>query len=115
MTKPLTKIDLPFKRTVITSLATNLLFILLVVLLKNNLPPQVPLLYGLPEGEEQLVPRLLLILPNTLAIGITLINIGLTFVTKDLFMRKLLLVVPVVVTFLAVITTLKILFLVGSF
>lgn len=115
MTRPLTKIDLPFKKTLITSLVTNLLLVLLVVLLKNKLPPQIPLLYGLPEGEEQLVPRLMLVLPNTLAAGIILINIGLTFVTKDMFTRKLLLLVPIVATFLAVITTLKIFFLVGSF
>jgi hypothetical protein len=114
MTKPIAKIDLPFKDWLIVCSGINLILIVAVLVLKNNLPPQVPLLYGLAEGEEQLVPRILLTLPSLAAIIITSINFGLSFLVKDAFIKKILLATPIVVTFLATITCLKIIFLVGS-
>jgi len=116
MRKPLEKTyGLPFKHWLIACAGVNLLFVLAVFIFQNNLPPQIPLLYGLAEGEEQLVPRLLLSLPNLIALIIILLNIGLAFLNNDLFIKKILVVASVTATFLASITSLKIFFLVSSF
>jgi len=115
MRKPLEKINLPFKEWIVICSVVNLLFILAVLIFQNNLPPQVPLFYGLAEGEEQLVPKFLLTIPNLVALVIILINVGLTFLNHDLFLKKILIVAAIAATFLASITALKIFFLVGSF
>jgi hypothetical protein len=115
MRKPLEKIVLPFRQWIIACLAVNLVLILAVFIFQNNLPPQIPLLYGLAEGEEQLVPRLLLTLPNLAALVITLINVGVALINNDLFLKKILVVAAIAATLLASITSFKIFFLVGSF
>ena len=60
---------LPFKNYAIASLFVNLLIILSAILAQRFLPPEVPLFYGLAEGEEQLAPRLFLLLPSLLQGG----------------------------------------------
>ena len=115
MRKPLEKINLPFKTWIIVCSIVNILFVLAIFIFQNNLPPQIPLLYGLAEGEEQLVPKLLLTLPNIAALLITLINIGATYVYSDSFLKKILIIAAIAATLLASITSFKIFFLVGSF
>ena len=115
MRKPLEKIpNLPYKEGISVCVGINLIFFLAIVFLQKRLPPEVPLFYGLAEGEEQLVPRLLLSLPNLIALIIILINTGLTLLTTNLFVKKILIMASVTATFLASITCLKIFFLVGS-
>jgi len=108
--------EIPFKNIIIASFSVNLLVIILVFLIrKNYLPPEVPLYYGLPEGEAQLVPSINLIFPSVLALILISLNILITSLIKDDFLKKTLSTASLVATFFSIITTIKIIFLVGSF
>lgn len=103
----------PRNATVIACVVINLLIIVWIFISQAHLPPEVPLFYGLPSGEEQLSQSPLLILPPI----ISLILIGLNFLlirtTKDKFLQNVLLSTMVVITALSTITIAKIIFLVG--
>ena len=97
------------------ALMINILVIIFVLLARrNHLPPEVPLFYGLARGNSQLAPSILLILPSIVAICISIINFVLSTSIKDVFLKSALLISAFVVTFFSCITTLKIIFLVGS-
>ncbi len=83
--------------------------------LQKSLPPEVPLFYGLPRTEEQLAPSLSLIIPSLASIAIIVVNLLISQFLKDDYLRKVLVLVGVTGVFFATITTLKIIFLVGSF
>lgn len=104
--------SLPFKEFFAICLAVNFIVGIGVVILASSLPPVVPLLYGLPVGEEQLAPKIFLVLPCLVAIILTLSNAFLAINSKDAFIHKVLLGICVAVTLLASITTVKIFFLV---
>lgn len=82
---------------------------------QSFLPPQVPLYYGLPIGEEQLSSPLGLVIPGVVSLLILSVNFMLIKITKDDFLKKILAIVALVASFFAIITTYKIIFLVGSF
>jgi hypothetical protein len=107
--------SIPFSKWVYASFVVNLVVILLVLAIQKWLPPQVPLFYGMAEGEGQLAKSILLPLPSLAAIGITVANILISLSIKDLFIKKALIVAGLGVTFLATITIVKIVFLLGSF
>ena len=107
--------DIPFIKWVYASFVFNLVVILLVLAIQKWLPPQVPLFYGMAEGEGQLAKSILLPIPSLAAIGISLANILISLSIKDLFIKKALIVAGLGVTFLATITVFKIVFLLGSF
>ncbi len=105
----------PLKSFASSSFAINLALILIIVLLKGFLPPEVPLFYGKPVGEMQLTSALGLLIAPVASILITLINISLNFWVKDLFAKKILIISAFFVSVLTAITVLKIIFLVGFF
>ncbi len=104
----------PLKDLVVASVLVNILIILIVLLSQRWLPPQVPLFYGKPSGEEQLASSLTLTLPSIVSLLILLINVSLATFLKDEFLRKTLVLSAAVATFFAAITTVKIIFLVGN-
>ncbi len=106
---------IPFKDFVIASVFVNILMIVIVLLSQRWLPPQVPLFYGKPSGDEQLASSLALTLPSIVSLLILLIDVAFAVVLKDEFLRKTLILAAIVTTFFAAITTIKIIFLVGSF
>ncbi len=106
---------LPFKEYFIGSLILNLVIAVLVLVLRGMLPPVVPLFYGLPTGEEQLVSNYFLTIPSLIALFLTTINAFITKFFKDTFTHKVLIGLTVAITLLASITTIKIFFLVASF
>ncbi len=89
--------------------------ILGIFFLKDFLPPVVPLFYGGASGEGQLVPTLGLLIAPGVALIITLLNIGLSTITKDDFSKKALAIAAFVVSILTTVTIIKIFFLVGFF
>ena len=93
----------------------NLLLIATIFLLRKNLPPLIPLFYGLPVSQSQLSPLWGLAIPESVAIGLIVINEIISKLTKDTFLEKILLSLSVAVTVLSTITVLKIIFLIGSF
>jgi uncharacterized protein YqhQ len=96
------------------SLFLGLVSILLALLAQKILPPQIPLFYGLPESEGQLASALQLIIPGVFSLTITVFNFGLLTLVKDNFLQKALLLASLLAGIFALITTIKIIFLVGS-
>lgn len=89
--------------------------IALVFLLSNRLPPQIPLFYGLPRGEEQLTTTFGLIIPSLTSIAIILVNYGISQVLSKDYFKRILSLASVGSVFLSTITTIKIIVLVGNF
>lgn len=107
--------NIPFKDFVGAAVLINILIIALVVLIQKLLPPQLPLFYGLPEGEEQLVSSLSLVIPNLASLIIIATNVILSYLLKDEFLKKFLIITAIGVSLFSAITTIKIVFLIGSF
>jgi len=100
---------------IIGSFLTNLFVILMVILLQGHFPPVVPLFYGKPQGEEQLVQSILLILPPLISILIITLNTILLSFLKNKFLQKILFGLIITITVLSTITVIEIILLVGSF
>jgi len=103
-----------YARSILGLLVFNLVIISLVIILNNCLPPEVPLFYGLPIGEEQLTKSMFLILPPVVAIIFTIINSVAVNVIKDDFVQKTLLAITLFVSLLTSITVIKIILLINS-
>ena len=107
--------SLPFSNWVYASFVINLVVIAFVLTVRRWLPPQVPLFYGMAEGEGQLSRSIFLPIPSIAAIVVSIVNIFISLAVKDTFIKKILIVAGLAATFLATITVVKIVFLVGSF
>lgn len=107
--------EIPFFKLLLFSLFICIGTILAIMYLKEHVPPQVPLFYGLPEGEEQLAGTLGLTVPSFLALIIIVINTILATIFENNFVRNSLVLTSFAVTLFATITTVKILLLIGSF
>ena len=93
----------------------NALSLLAPVVLRKFLPPVVPLLYGRPTGEGQLVPTLGLLIAPAAALLITAINLLLNLSTKDDFLKKVFAASALVISIVTTITVIKVMLLVGFF
>lgn len=107
--------EIPFKNYVAIALGVNLLTILVVLISQRFLPPQVPLFYGLPQSEDQLVSSLGLVIPSVVSILIILANSSASSLTKNDFIKKTLVLSSLFATILSVVATIKVILLVGSF
>ena len=105
----------PFAKRSLALLGVNLLIIILIIIIRSSLPPEVPLFYGLARGKEQLAATNLLAIPSLVSMSVVIINFIVSNITSDKFLRTTLISASIVVTFFSAITTLKIIFLVGSF
>lgn len=103
------------KSRLLHTLLVSLVTIALVLFVRNRLPPELPLFYGLPRGEEQLTTKLGLIIPSLTSIAIILINFGLSQGLRDSYYRRILALASLASVFFSTITTIKIIALVGSF
>jgi hypothetical protein len=107
--------NLPFKGCVYFSIVLNAISIIAILALKKILPPITPLFYGLPSGAEQLKPAIWLVLAPGVGFIITAINILVSMLTKDLFLKKTLMISSAFVSLLLAIAVTKIILLVGFF
>ena len=105
---------IPFRKWLYLSIGVNLTVTALVYIFSKRLPPQLPLFYGLPEGKSQLVSKLLLPVPSFIAIFITFLNSMLCYFIENDFLKKTLIIFSFAVSFFAIITIVKIFFLVGN-
>jgi hypothetical protein len=106
---------LPLKSALYLAVGLNIGSLAVIMLLKDWLPPVVPLFYGLPNGESQLVSVYgLLLVPGGLLV-ITLTNTLMAIYVKDLFFKKSLIVTSAFVSALGAVTIIKIILLVGFF
>jgi len=103
------------KKIFIISFSIGILSIASALIAQSFLPPQVPLYYGLPVGEEQLSSSLNLVVPGGVSLLILIVNFILIKFTKEDFLKKVLAVIALIASLFAIITTFKIIFLVGSF
>lgn len=106
---------LPMKRFMYSSIGLSLFTALAILGLKGLLPPEVPLFYGKPTGEEQLVPTLGLLIAPGVSLLIVILNTIFVGLTKDVFLKKALIISSLFVSVLTTITVIKIIFLVGFF
>jgi hypothetical protein len=106
---------LPFRVWGGAVFVVNAIVIVIVLLIRDSLPPVVPLFYGKPYGSEQLTTQGNLIAPPVAALVISIVNtaINLSF-EKDEFLEKVLFGSMIAVTLLSAITVIKIIFLVGN-
>jgi len=106
--------EIPFINYLAGAIGLNLFLIFAVIFAQDLLPPEVPLLYGLPEGEKQLAASSLLTIPSALSLLIIFVNTTFSLFIKNDFIKKVLIASGIVITFFSTITTLKIFFLVGN-
>lgn len=109
------KKKIPYTKLLYISFIANFLTILLLFIFRENIPPEIPLFYGYPEGENQLAQKSSLALPSLISIMVIITNSSIAFFTKDEFIKKTLVIASFAVTFLSLVTTIKIAFLVGSY
>lgn len=103
------------KNYALAGISLSLLSAILILAFKRNLPPQVPLFYGLPVGESQLVSSWGFLISPTAAFVITIVNIFISSLVSDNFYKRVLIISSFFISILVIITTLKIIFLVGFF
>jgi hypothetical protein len=103
------------KRAFWISVFINLANITAYFLLRNHLPPEIPLYYGMAEGDQQLAPTHGLLFPSLFALGVIIINSALALMIKNDFLKHVLILAALGITVLVAITTVKIVLLVGSF
>lgn len=105
---------LPLKEYFNASWILNLSVILFSLLLLKRLPPQIPIYYGLPQGEAQLSPSLGILIPSVLSLIFVSLNLFLISIIKDEFIKKILVISGLTTSVFASITVIKIIFLVGQ-
>lgn len=106
---------IPFINFVYTAIFINLINIISVLVLQNNLPPQVPLLYGFTESEQQLTTSMGLIIPGAYSLSLVAINLMLSIFLNNDHLKKVLNFTSFTISLLSAITVAKIILLVGYF
>jgi len=106
---------LPFMPYIYAASVLNLLIIGATFLIQVFLPPEIPLFYGLAEGQEQVAKSIFLFVPNSISLLILIANSAIASYIKQDYYKKILIVAGLISTFFASITVFKIVFLVGSF
>lgn len=104
-----------FRKYFMASFILGAVSIVAIFAVKSFLPPVVPLYYGRPGGAAQLAPLTLLFLIPLVSIVISVINILVSRIIADEFIKKLLAIASLTVSFMATITLIKIILLVGFF
>ncbi len=107
--------ELPFRNYIYFSLGLSFLTIAAVLILKNFLPPEVPIFYGKPAGEAELTKTLGLLIAPGISIVALGMNTGLSVIATDVFVKKILIITGLVISLLTSITVTKIILLVGFF
>ncbi|HCR35570.1 hypothetical protein A2130_02530 [Candidatus Woesebacteria bacterium GWC2_33_12] len=105
---------LPLFKLIIVTIVTNIVVILLGILSKIILPPQIPIFFGLPQTEEQLAPALFITIPPIISLIFVLINSIMAINLESSYVKKSLAFASLAVTLLSTIAVFKIIFLVGS-
>ena len=103
-----------FRVTLAICLTLDISIIIIILSLKDHLPPIVPLFYGLPVSSNILIANIGLLIPPLTASFLSLINLTIVKITKDSFLEKILAGLTITITILSAITVIKIIFLVGS-
>lgn len=106
---------LPLRMVLHFSLILNVLIILVGLISRAFIPPEIPILYGFPQGESQIANSFFIILPASIALLLTLLNSIIALKSDGIFIKKSLILSTFAISLLAAVTTIKIIFLIGSF
>lgn len=104
---------LPLKKLFVSSFFISVFAIIFGLLSQFILPPEIPLYYGLPQTTEQLAPSIFIILPSLISIAITVLNAVFSIKSHDNYLKRALAFASISIAILSIITTTKIVFLVG--
>jgi hypothetical protein len=104
----------PFKNYFYAAGLVNLLTAVCILLAQSKLPPEVPLFYGLPQGQAQLTKSIFLLIPTIISFSISLVNIFLMTLLKNDFLKKVLICASLTIAIFTSVTSFKIIFLVGD-
>ncbi len=99
----------------LASFSINLLLIILIIGLRNLIPPEVPLFYGLPEGEKQLASWWLLTTPALITILFTATNLVICKKISNTLIKQISTYLLIPLNFFSTIAIIKIILLVSSF
>ncbi len=97
------------------SLLINIFLIALILATRNFIPPEVPLFYGLPEGERQIAPWWLITTPALLSTLFTILNFIICNKSSNNFVKQISTYILIPINFFSTIAIVKIILLVGSF
>lgn len=103
-----------FKHLIAFLVVLQILAVIVIVINKPNLPPVVPLFYGMPTGSQQLAPVNYLFLLPGLTLGIMAIAAVMAQYVHDKFIDTIMIGVMVIANILSLFSLLKILSIVGS-
>jgi len=102
-----------YRNYFLAAIIINLLAVVSIILLRNFLPPLIPLFYGRPAGEAQLTETFGLLIAPGVSLLITIINLCISLLIQDGFQRKILAMSATIISLLTAITVVKIILLVG--
>jgi hypothetical protein len=105
---------LPLKKLIVIFFILNLITIAFGLLAQFILPPEIPLLFGLPQTTEQLTPSIYIILPAITALIISFLNSLIAINLDGQYIKKTLAFSTALISILSLVATFKIIFLVGS-
>ncbi|MBI1864000.1 hypothetical protein HYS03_02200 [Candidatus Woesebacteria bacterium] len=97
-----------------TLFLVNFIVLVFLFIFRNNLPPEVPLLYGRAIGEQQLAKSNYLIMPLIVSIVFVAFNFFADKKLSNKFLGKIFKGTSIVLTLLSVITILRIFFLIAK-
>lgn len=106
--------EILYKTELYYFLMLNLVIIIISLSIYKILPPEIPLFYGLPIGSSQIASKWLLSIPPISSLVILGVNVGLSKIVREEFLKKTLILSAMFITMLSTITTLKIIFLIAS-
>lgn len=104
---------LPLKKLNIFAFIISIITVIVGLISQIILPPEIPLFYGLPQNSAQISPSILIILPSSIAILMTSVNILISMYISDNYLKKALVFTSLLIAILSAITTYKILLLVS--
>ncbi|MBL7036872.1 hypothetical protein ISR94_03475 [Candidatus Microgenomates bacterium] len=105
---------LPLKKFYIFSFFLNIIVLVAALLSKYILPPEIPLFYGLPQSSQQISSSYFLFIPSLVSLALTVVNAYLSIFVDNTYLKKVLAFSTILISILSTLTTLKIIFLVGS-
>lgn len=97
------------------SIYLSILMLVCLIPVMKVLPPEVPLMYGDAQGQNQLAPKTFLMLVPIISIFISLINYFIAQKIEDDLYKKALLITSYFINIMVAITLAKIIFTVGFF
>lgn len=106
--------EIQTKRPFLASLFSLILGLAAVIIFWQKLPPQVPLFYGKPWGEEQLASPVFLLLPlGAAGIFLAVNTIFASVLQENVFLKRALILAAAVSSILASIAVVRVLFLIS--